>query len=258
MRREETTEEGMRGTTEEERREEETTGTTEEATDMMTGTTEEETTGTTEEETTGTTEEETTETTEEATDMTTGTTEEATDMMTETTEEETTETTEEETTETTEEETTEMTEEVTEDTAAEAAATPVTRDIKCTLFVTQFFMPSFFQSLKDTKRRYTQKLRVATGSSFRRRLIHRSYGSAFRSEFSRSAPEVRTNRKASQRANGVLPPFHENNRKDVIESTEGVTRVLHLCEHTAAVRGRGSLAIQAVCDGFERPLREAA
>ena len=223
MRREETTEEGMRGTTEEGMREEETTGTTEE---------------------------ETTETTEEATDMTTGTTEEATDMMTETTEEETTETTEEETTE--------MTEEVTEDTAAEAAATPVTRDIKCTLFVTQFFMPSFFQSLKDTKRRYTQKLRVATGSSFRRRLIHRSYGSAFRSEFSRSAPEVRTNRKASQRANGVLPPFHENNRKDVIESTEGVTRVLHLCEHTAAVRGRGSLAIQTVCDGFEHPLREAA
>ena len=215
MRREETTEEGMRGTTEEGMREEETTGTTEE---------------------------ETTETTEEATDMTTGTTEEATDMMTETTEEETTE----------------MTEEVTEDTAAEAAATPVTRDIKCTLFVTQFFMPSFFQSLKDTKRRYTQKLRVATGSSFRRRLIHRSYGSAFRSEFSRSAPEVRTNRKASQRANGVLPPFHENNRKDVIESTEGVTRVLHLCEHTAAVRGRGSLAIQTVCDGFEHPLREAA
>ena len=157
-----------------------------------------------------------------------------------------------------EEETTGTTEEATEDTTAEAAATPVTRDIKCTLFVTQFFMPSFFQSLKDTKRRYTQKLRVATGSSFRRRLIHRSYGSAFRSEFSRSAPEVRTNRKASQRANGVLPPFHENNRKDVIESTEGVTRVLHLCEHTTAVRGRGSLAIQAVCDGFERPLREAA
>ena len=242
MRREETTEEGMRGTTEEERREEETTGTTEEATDMMTGTTEEATDTTTEmteEETTGTTEEETTGTTEETTDMMTGTTEE-------------------ETTETTEEETTETTEEVTEDTAAEAAATPVTRDIKCTLFVTQFFMPSFFQSLKDTKRRYTQKLRVATGSSFRRRLIHRSYGSAFRSEFSRSAPEVRTNRKASQRANGVLPPFHENNRKDVIESTEGVTRVLHLCEHTAAVRGRGSLAIQTVCDGFEHPLREAA
>ena len=152
----------------------------------------------------------------------------------------------------------ETTDAAAEDTAAEAAATPVTRDIKCTLFVTQFFMPSFFQSLKDTKRRYTQKLRVATGSSFRRRLIHRSYGSAFRSEFSRSAPEVRTNRKASQRANGVLPPFHENNRKDVIESTEGVTRVLHLCEHTAAVRGRGSLAIQAVCDGFEVPLREAA
>ena len=218
MRREETTEEGMRGTTEEGMREEETTETTEEATDM--------TTGTTEEETTETTEEETTETTEEATDMMT--------------------------------ETTETTEEVTEDTAAEAAATPVTRDIKCTLFVTQFFMPSFFQSLKDTKRRYTQKLRVATGSSFRRRLIHRSYGSAFRSEFSRSAPEVRTNRKASQRANGVLPPFHEDNRKDVFESTEGVTRVLHLCEHTAAVRGRGSLAIQTVCDGFERPLREAA
>ena len=215
MRREETTEEGMRGTTEEGMREEETTGTT-----------------------------------EEATDMTTGTTEEATDTTTEMTEEETTEMTEEETTETTEE--------VTEDTAAEAAATPVTQDIKCTLFVTQFFMPSFFQSLKDTKRRYTQKLRVATGSSFRRRLIHRSYGSAFRSEFSRSAPEVRTNRKASQRANGVLPPFHENNRKDVIESTEGVTRVLHLCEHTAAVRGRGSLAIQTVCDGFEHPLREAA
>ena len=226
MRREETTEEGMRGTTEEGMREEETTETTEEATDMTTGTTEEETTGTT----------------EEATDMTTGTTEEATDMMTGTTEEETTETTEE----------------VTEDTAAEAAATPVTRDIKCTLFVTQFFMPSFFQSLKDTKRRYTQKLRVATGSSFRRRLIHRSYGSAFRSEFSRSAPEVRTNRKASQRANGVLPPFHEDNRKDVFESTEGVTRVLHLCGHTAAVRGRGSLAIQTVCDGFEHPLREAA
>ena len=191
---------------------------------------------TTEEGMRGTTEEERRE------EETTGTTEEATDMMTGTTEEETTETTEE----------------VTEDTAAEAAATPVTQDIKCTLFVTQFFMPSFFQSLKDTKRRYTQKLRVATGSSFRRRLIHRSYGSAFRSEFSRSAPEVRTNRKTSQRANGVLPPFHENNRKDVIESTEGVTRVLHLCEHTAAVRGRGSLAIQAVCDGFELPLREAA
>ncbi len=242
MRREETTEEGMRGTTEEGMREEETTGTTEEATDMTTGTTEEATDTTTEmteEETTGTTEEETTGTTEEATDMMTGTTEE-------------------ETTETTEEETTETTEEVTEDTAAEAAATPVTRDIKCTLFVTQFFMPSFFQSLKDTKRRYTQKLRVATGSSFRRRLIHRSYGSAFRSEFSRSAPEVRTNRKTSKRANGVLPPFHEDDRKDVIESTEGVTRVLHLCEHTAAVRGRGSLAIQTVCDGFEHPLREAA
>ena len=137
----------------------------EETTEMR----EEEMRGMREEETKEMKEEETTETTEEATDMMTEMTEEATDMMTETTEE------------------------VTEDTAAEAAATPVTRDIKCVLFVTQFFMPSFFQSLKDTKRRYTQKLRVATGNSYRGRLIHRAYGSAFRSEFSRSAPEVRTN-----------------------------------------------------------------
>ena len=86
-------------------------------------------------------------------------------MREETTEEETTE---DETTETTEEVTDIMTgtiEEATEDIIAAVEATLVAQDVRFALFVIQFQMPSFFQSLKDTKRRYTQKLRIAAGNS---------------------------------------------------------------------------------------------